>query len=95
MEIFIIIHKKIFIIKKNNIKRNIYPEYICDTDVNIESLKRKFRKIASRYILDDNNNLCIKRKNITAKFFNSTQNKNLNSNSLFTIPFTKNIKEFL
>ena len=96
---FLLLHiRKYLLLKKNKIHKNIYPSYINNSSSNIESSKRKFRNISSRYILDDNNNLCIIRKNITSKFLNNDKNKNnnlLNENSLFQVPFTKNIIEYL
>lgn len=45
------------ILKKNNVRKNRYPDYIYQTEGNVEIQKKYFRNIAANYSSDNNNNL--------------------------------------
>ena len=80
--------------RKLNPKNPKYPSYITRESIEVQpSLRRNFRRKASNYDLDKNNDLYYKyfRKNSKDKKF-SSQNKDY---ILCKIPFEKNILEYL
>ena len=87
------------ILKKNNIRKNRYPEYIYQTEGNVDIQKNYFRNIASSYVFD-NNSLCIKyyynNKNNSESYDKiSKYRRKSSSYKLVRIPFEKNIINYL
>ena len=86
------------ILKKKNKKDNLYPKYIVNSN-NAETLKRYFRRIASNYIVDDNNFLYIKyyKDNSNNSKVNKIYNKNNSGLNYIEmkVPFVKDILKYI
>jgi len=92
--------REYLISKKINIKKPKYPFYITNADIKEQTnLKYYFRRIASNYIVDDNNDLLF--KFYIKKINEDNENKNKNKRkkyeyyNLFKMPFIKDINEYI
>ena len=87
--------------KKINIKKPKFPDYINNADIKDQSnLKYYFRRIASNYNVDDNNDLFFKfyiknKNNEENEIKNKNKRKKYESYYLYKIPFIKDINEYI
>ena len=66
-----------------------YPNYIYNSEKNIDTEKRYFRGLASNYELDNNDCLYIK------KYFKNTNNNKMKNYELLKVPFLQNLEKYI